>query len=103
MRRINENDMSRIIKKVLREESNEATGTSDGVGTCFRAAGIPVDSFCKNFTKMGPLDKLVCIERLTANIVLSNAVQMGTLIACLGGLAAPAVNRKLDKYDKTLF
>ena len=98
MRRINENDMSRIIKKVLREESNEKIDL--GVDTCFRAAGMPVNTFCKNFQNLGPLVKMVCIEALGTKIMLSNAVKIGTLIACLGGLAAIGVNSELDKQDK---
>ena len=98
MRRINENDMSRIIKKVLREESNEKIDL--GVGECFRAAGMPVDSFCKNFQNLGPLDKMVCIDHVMAKIMISNAVKIGTLIACLGGLAAVETRKVINQYEK---
>ena len=98
MRRINENDMSRIIKKVLREESNEKIDL--GVGACFKAAGMPVDSFCKNFQNLGPLDKMVCIEHVMAKIGISNAVKIGTLIACLGGLAAVETRKVINQYEK---
>jgi len=98
MRRINENDMSRIIKKVLREESNEEN--NGGVEACFKAAGIPVHEFCKNFMNLGPLDKLVCIQAMTATIGLSNAVKIGTLIACLGAKASMVVKKTYDREVK---
>ena len=47
MRRINENDMSRIIKKVLRESPSQ----TDSFGDCFKKAGIPTPNSCKTMMK----------------------------------------------------
>jgi hypothetical protein len=82
MRRINENDMSRIIKKVLREENNEEN--NGGVEVCFKVAGIPVHPLCKNFRNSGSLYQFGCIEAMAQTIMISNAFKIGNLIACLG-------------------
>ena len=89
MRRINENDMSRIIKKVLRESEK-----SDGVGACFKVARIPAPEACQNM--LGYIDPR-CLAKLTTLMVTNptamNITKIGTLCVCIGALTAEEINR----------
>ena len=82
MRRINENDMSRIIKKVLRESPSQ----TDSFGDCFKKAGIPTPNSCKTMMKdinlwMTPS----CVKDIGMYMLNPyNLSKIGTLYACLG-------------------
>lgn len=82
MRRINENDMSRIIKKVLRESPSQ----TDSFGDCFKKAGIPTPKSCKTMMKdinlwMTPS----CVKDIGMYMLNPyNLSKLGILYACLG-------------------
>lgn len=94
MRRINENDMSRIIKKVLREEST--LGVGPDIRACFDAVGIPMPYQCQpsgSVTDEYGDDMLAvmspgCIARITTMMATNPMImtKIGTLLACIGSL-----------------
>lgn len=82
MRRINENDMSRIIKKVLSESPSQ----TDSFGDCFNKAGIPTPKSCNTMMKdiniwMTP----TCVKDIGMYMLNPyNLGKLGTLYTCLG-------------------
>ena len=100
MRRINENDMSRIIKKVLRESESESNKKSDGgVEACFKVARLPMDGRCEphGYQYDGDEELAVispgCIAILTTMMVTNpmNYTKIGTLLTCLGSLTVSKI------------
>ena len=96
MRRINENDMSRIIKKVLREESTLGVGPDVEINACFDAVGIPMPYQCQPsgyVTDEYGDDMLAvmspgCIAKITTMMATNPMImtKIGTLLACIGSL-----------------
>jgi hypothetical protein len=99
MRRINENDISRIIKKVLRESPSQ----TDSFGDCFKKAGIPTPKSCKTTMKdinlwMTP----TCVKDIGVYMLNPyNLSKIGKLYACLGKEAMNSIQAMdMDSGDK---
>ena len=77
MRRINENDMSRIIKKVLSESPSQ----TDSFGDCFNKAGIPTPKSCNTMMK-------------DINIIYHNSYTLNSIKYKLNNLIGLYVNQR---------
>jgi len=99
MRIINENDMSRIIKKVL-HESEKSDG---GVELCFKVARIPMPPQCKPQPYFSDNDMVsvinpLCVDnlifRMVTNPTSTNITTIGKLCTCLGALNISRFQKK---------
>jgi hypothetical protein len=81
--RLNERDLARIVRRVLREE-NEVFDEEMGDGPfdeCFKSAGITIPSACKAADAQE-----MCLAAISRMITPKNLVKIGELLTCVGNV-----------------
>ena len=86
--RLNERDLARIVRRVLREE-NEVFDEEMGDGPfdeCFKSAGITIPPVCKAADS-----KNMCLTAISKMITSENIMKMAELLKCIAnsGKASP--------------
>ena len=84
--RLNENDLARIVRRVLKEENN--------FSGCFTGTKLTIPPSCDIETTGGMVGTGLsigdnCISDLKNMITFDNLIEIGKILVCLGGLASP--------------
>jgi len=81
--RLNERDLARIVRRVLREE-DEMFDEEMGGGPfdkCFESVGMPVPTVCQAADSQN-----MCLAAISKMMTPENLMKMGELLTCVGSV-----------------